>query len=388
MKYHILFTCLIAITAFGCTDNKLVGKILECDTVEDFDFNDCLSNEEYQLEDILDTMKIISLESNDKSLIGNVYKFIVADNRIYINDDYQEYGLIIFDANGKFLKRIERGVGPGEFKRILSIAFDKYKQELLILTNPYLLKYDTDGNYISTLELDYPADNIVGCTKDKYLFSKVYGHQSNGNGDIDSYSLLVADKSGNLQQMLLPYTNTVVSMNTGSCDYDDKILIGVSHCDSIYCFYKDTLYHYRNIDFSSKKLDINQFKTYQDYIQGYLIKTEAEQFFFRGDLYETKTHLILPINKARTSNLVFVDKKSGKTFSGKKQFCNTSSTIPIFAPRGVYNDWFYTLGNPEDYKHGSLSNPQYLSKEDVAKLESIAPEDNPFIMFYKLKRFE
>lgn len=388
MKKNIIFSCLIALTAFACSNNKLVGIILEHDIIEEYNFNDCLSNVDYKLDDILDSMRIISLESNDISLIGNTYKLIVTDKRIYIYDDYQEYGLIIFDSNGKFLKRIERGNGPGEYQRILSIAFDKYQQELLILTNPYLLKYDADGNYISTIELDYPTDNIVGCTQDKYLFSKVYGHQSKDNGDIDSYSLLVADKNGSLLQMLMPYNNTIIPMSTGSCVYDDKISIGLSHCDSIYYFDNDSLFHYRNLDFSSKKLDISQFTTYQDYIQSYLTKIESDRLFFNGTFFENKSHFILPLNMGRTSYLIFVDKESGKTHSGKLQFYDNTSAIPILAPMGVSDSWFYALGNPADYKHGSLSNPKYLSKEDVAKLESLTPDDNPYIMFYKLKRFE
>lgn len=385
---QILLLSWIIISLCSCSKRFPVGIVVENGSIASFDFDDCLSSDYYETADILDSMKIILLETNNLSLIGNPYQVILTDKRIYIRDDYQEFGLIIFDSNGKYLKRIERGNGPGEFARIVKIGFDQYRQELLVLTNPLLIKYDMDGNYLSTIQLDYPADNIVGCTEDCYLLSKVYGHQCYGYDGLDDYSLLVSDKDGNLEQMFMPYNNTVIPGHIGSYANEDKIVVGVSHCDSMFYFQNDSLYYFRKIDITSKKLDINQFKSFNDYIKDYLSKEEVSELCFDGRFFETISHVVMPLLSGQTTYEIFMDKHTRKVCSGRYQRYYSDETIAISTPIGVSDGWFYALGSPADYKHGSLTNPKYLSREDVAKLESLSPDDNPYIMFYKLKRFE
>ncbi|MBR4267356.1 MAG: 6-bladed beta-propeller [Bacteroidales bacterium] len=384
-KYSIILLIFLFLTSCANKTNK--GVIMESDSVQVLDLNCYLSNNEFHLEDILDSMKIVKLETNDKSLISNPFQIIVTDSRIFIRDDYQGYGVIIFDSNGRFIKRLVHGNGPGEFSRCFSIGIDRYRQELLVLSSPFIMRYDLDGNYISSVETDFPKDNIIGCTKDCYILSKVYGHESKGYDGIDNYSLLVADKEGRLKQMFLPYHSTIISERTFSIEYGDKILIGVSNCDSIFYFKDDSLCYFRKIDISSNKLDISQFKTFEDYIRGYLMNKETTKMSFGGDFFETQSHLILPFVIGKKVYFVFVNKENGHVVSGRYQSRNIAETISITTPCGVFDDWFYTLENVNEYKKGCLTNPKYLNKEDLAKLESLKDDDNPYLVFYKLKQF-
>lgn len=372
----------------SCNSIDCVSVILESDSIQTVNLNNHLTNEVYNSDQIIDTMKIVFLETNDKSLISNPLKAVLTDKFIYIQDTYQESGVIIFDTNGKFVKRLERGNGPGEFSRVLSIGFDKYKQELLVLTNPLLIRYDAEGNFINSIQLDFPTDNIIGCSQNCYIFSKVYGHNSSGYLNIDNYSLLVASKDGNLTQLLVPYNNTIISGRTSSFEYSDKIMIGTAYSDSIYYFKNDSLYYFRSINYSNKKLELGQFASFEDFIKNYLMNAETSELFFDASFFENTTHLLFYFLCGNKTYNILIDKQNGKVISGLYQRYDKSESLFIPPAIGVDNDCFFSFSGAEDYAKGSLTNPKYLSKDDVEKLENLDIEDNPFLIFYKLKSFE
>jgi hypothetical protein len=94
--------------------------ILEVETNDliTIDLNPFLKEQVFDFASLVKNVKLIPLETTDESLLGDIYKVLVTDSAIYIKDDFKGGGLVIFDREGKFVRRIPNGQGPGELLRL------------------------------------------------------------------------------------------------------------------------------------------------------------------------------------------------------------------------------------------------------------------------------
>ena len=80
---------------------------------------------------VLKSVRLVPLETTNKSLLDNIRKIITTDEYIYILDEYKGCSVIIFTKDGKFVKRFSHGQGPGELLRLYDIDYDFQKDELV-----------------------------------------------------------------------------------------------------------------------------------------------------------------------------------------------------------------------------------------------------------------
>ena len=84
-------------------------------------------------------MKLIPLETTDESLLDDFRKVVITPSHIYVHDDFKGGGIVIFDKEGNFIKRISNGRGPGELVRLYDIDFDEKNNELVVYQHSFLL---------------------------------------------------------------------------------------------------------------------------------------------------------------------------------------------------------------------------------------------------------
>lgn len=383
---------LLLLTFIGCSYNNqrvdVSYNVYSADSIQHFNLNTYLSNQEYDVSEILDSVKIVCLETNEESLLSGMTGIVITDDRIFVSDLFQMGGVAIFDKNGNFIDRLNRGNGPGEIQNMLDIQYDKYSQELVVIDNHQLKKYDKDGNYKESVDVGYPCCRLLSCFKEGYLFSNVFGCESD-IPTLANYSVIVADRNCTPKQFLLPYNNSnkIVNSPNKAFKYGDDIVISEPYSDTIYKFSNDSLFPYKTIDYSSKKLDVSQFTSLQEYTEKIIFLNDATKAEFKGDYYENTTHQIIALHYSSTPNSIFIDKNTNNVISGYICSYDPSEAFNISAPVGVYNDWFFKVCEPSNFEHNVITSNKYISKEDLAKLESLNDDDNFYIMFYKLKHF-
>jgi hypothetical protein len=98
--------------------------------------------------DVFEYVKLIPLETNGKSIIGNMKKFIIYDSKIFILDK-SDYSILNFDINGNFLSKLSRkGKGPEEYLMIEDFDINYYSKTVDIMTcTGEVYSYDFDGVY-------------------------------------------------------------------------------------------------------------------------------------------------------------------------------------------------------------------------------------------------
>ena len=130
-------------------------------------------------------IKKISLELTDQSTIGRIAQVLYhSDGRLIVLDNSREPKIMVFDSNGKFIRRISsKGAGPGEFSRIKDIALDSNANILYIVTaEEKILCYNLDGVLLNEVRLNSPISIF---SQDKYL--NVFASRMDRNSEKDYF---------------------------------------------------------------------------------------------------------------------------------------------------------------------------------------------------------
>lgn len=388
MKNYLLLFCLLLGVASCSKSIRVSYSTYNSDSVQHFDLNHCLDNDFYDVSDVLDSVSFIFLETNPNSLLGNIRRVLVTNDRIFIRDDYQRTGVAVFDNGGHYIKRLTKGNGPGEINVVNDIQYDRYKEELLILSPKLLMKFDKDGNYKETIQLDFPCGSIIGCTENSYVFSKVFDDHSD-KPVFDNYSLIVSNKNLEPTQLLLPYSkvSAIMMTNNSGLDFESNIIVRQSFSDSIFILKNDSLFTYKTIDISSKKFDLNQFDSFEDFMDNAYKQDNSNGIMFDGHYYENSTHIIFGMVSKSTLFPIYINKSNLHSVYGLNCRIDIDCGVPIGVPKGIYNDYFFELVCPFAYNYDAITSNKYISAHDLEILKHVKEEDNPFIMFYKLKDF-
>jgi len=383
--------CILLGALMSCNkESNISYSTYNSDTIIHYDLKEEVEYTDYYLEEILDSIKLIPLETTSESFIGNVYQTVLTGDRIIIRDDFQRSGVIIFDANGKFVKRLMKGNGPGEISNVKSLGYNNHTKEIVLLDGPFVQIFDNNGNHLRSQELDFPCDNIIACLPERYIFSKVYGHVCASLPEAENYSLIVTDMEYDVRQLLLPYSpsSKIVTSSNQSFVYDDKVFISVPFSDSIYCYRNDSVCLSRTFDITNKKIDVSTFKSMEDHFEQVYIKQSVSGLEFQGTYLETHTHNAFTFSKGTHPYTYYVNKKTGNVDGGRYCLFDPSRALPVTTnPIGVFNDWFVNMMIPVSEERNKITSDRYISKEDVDKLNNMNNEDNPYIVLFKLKDF-
>ncbi len=118
MNLKLLLFCLIIVCSCTHVENPLHI------TIDLQDKNDLIPE--------LGPTKIIRLEKNDKSLIGEITKVEYFENKYYVLDKMYSKSLMVFDSLGNFVKKTKHGRGPGEVISPWCFTIDESKGRVLL----------------------------------------------------------------------------------------------------------------------------------------------------------------------------------------------------------------------------------------------------------------
>lgn len=122
------------------------------------DLDDIKTKETVKASDFFKNPKSILLETNEKSLIGNIGQIYIDENRIIIFDDSENLNVLVFNSDGTFSHKIgELGRGAGEYISISDFTVDDKKDEIYLLDSEdaKVKKYSlSTGKFISSIPIN------------------------------------------------------------------------------------------------------------------------------------------------------------------------------------------------------------------------------------------
>jgi hypothetical protein len=363
---------------------------VEEDAAITVDLNPFLKEREYNLGEMIKTIEVLPLESTDQSILSTINNIVVTDSNIYIQDEYQGGGVVIFDKKGSFVKRIERGQGPGEIISLKHIAFDTVNNELIVYTNRLFSFFTPDGQFKRRDRIPLNAYSFA-ILPDGYLFRSMNGLNNNHiNPDIE-YLILITDKSYKLRSVGFPYFYAKDNNYEGGTRYinlnGNAINVTFKFTNSVYQYIDDFNMQLKyTLDISRKGIPE---RLLQDNFDRLMSELENNDYtFYMGGYVENKAHDFFRLINLHTRLYTFIyrDKQTGNCMGGINKLVDMALYIPLNEPVSTYGKYFVSYYLPDGENTRFLTS-KIFPRDVVEKLKSLSEDDNPVLVFYELKDF-
>ena len=197
------------------------------------------------ISDIIDStfFKIVALETNANSLIGEVDQIFYQNHRIYIVDQMQKC-IIVFNEEGRFLFKLHKpGRGPGEYTEILTATVTENNIIVVDMGKREALFYDLEGNYQRNISLSKLWCHELISFKDESL----YYVNNLGKSIRGPFLLFQTDTMGKKLQPFLPFKGVECNRGWAIKNYHsqcgDSVYLIYGSMDSIFYFSKSEAMH-------------------------------------------------------------------------------------------------------------------------------------------------
>jgi len=401
VKYVLSLTLIFSVVV-SCNESKYDGRSFEGLPLESVFDIDSIGTKVIPLEVILDNrsnptlydsyleeVKYVTMETSAQSIIPEVKYCIVSEEYICLCSGMKDNTIVVFDHNGKFVNSIRSGRGPGELQELHGAYYSSRNNELIVLSFPLELSYfSPDGIFSRKVELPFYAD-AVAQVNDGYIF-RVYGFPSDNTLEGNEKMLIRTDFELNEISRSIPFKSYIGS-HISPFPVSDIVN------QSFYSQYPGYVYLYQDnkisscYSFDTGKYSIPNGALYDlDSYSILMYLKDNEVCSFKGGYYETNTHLFINASVVSDGVPLFIDKSS---YSVIGSFAR-SMGIPFGFPMGTANSQFVSLVESYEVcsfvkkvKEGKDYNKQLISPETLSKLEQVQTDDNPVLIFYRMKSF-
>jgi hypothetical protein len=298
---------------------------------------------------LIESIDLVPLETNDNSLIGNVRTVKADENYLYVLD-YNDSPIKMFSKDGKFISEIgHKGAGPGEYIQISNFFPSNDTINFFAWSgNKKWIRYSNDNKFLYETNMYFPFDEICPLNKDKYLLYVANGIVS----DESACYLYCIDKNFKIQSRLdpkIPPTDILFNIaQTHFFQNSEYILYMKDYCDTVYTVSHDLdiqpKYH---LDFGKNWYSKSFFKEYYDKnaFQIYAAVNQREYAKFIS-FCENKEHLIVGYciqhDKTDCFYITIYFKNTGKSFNFKSASTDLLVNL-IVHPHCVGEEQFVSL---------------------------------------------
>ncbi|MEX2409916.1 MAG: 6-bladed beta-propeller [Candidatus Paceibacterota bacterium] len=270
MKWLLFILFLII---FGCenSDSKpelLYGRRQLKTIIIDGNFDEFIPNDK-----VFKNIQIVPLETNDQCIIMSIFKAIIKDEFIIIQNSRRS--ILVFNIKGKFIRQIGfQGKGPGEYLSALDFDVDD-KLNLYICDGFKILVYSIDGKLLESYPIDCKIsgitlhpEQIIANQDGGYYFWKTFENQ--GLKERNQYSLIRIDKKQKIISNHIPLKRNVYNNPDRFHKFDTYYNIDPPFgLDTIYAISDSGFFANYYLDFGERKLPkpIPEWEEFGEYVK-------------------------------------------------------------------------------------------------------------------------
>lgn len=355
------------------------------------------SEQVFEISDLIDSIKYVKLELTENSIIGELTKMIIFEDRIYILD-MKTSSLFTFDINGKYISKIcNVGQGPDEYTQLDFFTIDKEQRHLVLtdLVGYWVMRYDFDGNYLSRKKIPFWIRDIAPVNNMGYV---LYMNYINNNKKItNEFNFYYTDSLLQIKESYFPYE----TINIGAAQNKLSTPEGGVFYDGgeFYNFvttYNDTVYQVNSVglipkyvfDFDDKKINPNIFHTNEDELLTYLKKSDFRSI---NTFFEDDHSITFQTTYGFQTWTGFYNKNTGHIINSSF-FINEGVNFFI-NNKSMYKGWYVgymsvdVLMFEKEGLDKRISGNEVGKQQSIELLNNISDEDNMVLKFYKLKDF-
>ena len=161
---------------------------------------------EFNISQVARSTEYVVLEAKSESLIGEIQKVVVANDRLFVFDKEVLETIFVFNRNGEYLFSLETGLGAeGELLSIQDVAIDEENRLIYIADSEMrrLMIYDWNGKYIDARAVSTFIESIeVSKEGNGVVFRNIIFAQGD---EYNNHQIVIFDSNGEIvsQQLKL-----------------------------------------------------------------------------------------------------------------------------------------------------------------------------------------
>ena len=362
---------------------------------------DSKSQSSLALNDIIESIEYIPLETKDECIIGTIsrnFHFEISDGYILVQCS-KAGRYYLFNRKGRFVAQIGNiGEGPGEYLFTTNPYFidEENKQIVLFAINPdRYIYYDMTGKHIKTVHSENKDISERTGGRTKKLYDEGLLLMIPNLGDVPFSYTILDDNFNTVAQHVKPvqYTrNPNFMVSTGEpfsyYIYGNKMHVRNNNLN-------DTLYFFANSQRIIPKYTINAgiYEVTTDMLNDENIFKRS--FLNMTSAFESTDYLFIQYAFQRKSYYCYYDKSQQKLFHFESEtgISNDFDGGLVLWPLQQYNDLLYTFYDAhlfEEHVEKSNKIQPKGSQGSIKNLKDFSskldPDDNPVLVIAKLKK--
>lgn len=253
---------------------------------------------QFSLNDKIESIKYIVLETNKECILGDIVKIIKCENKLFISDKCEK--LYIFDLNGKYIRTVgKKGRGPFEYLSLTDFVINSSESTILINSLGSLITYDFNGNFIKKTSIANTSLQVLSIDMNNrlYYIMPSLPPSTDSSGDLvyvyDSKGVLLKKIKSTIKRRNgdIPYFNSIYTKNNYTYykeEFNDKIyrINSKLEKDSI-CILNFGDYAFNQDDFSFSKMQkwSNKYRLYNMMIFKDLVVFNIQKGLLGKEIY-------------------------------------------------------------------------------------------------------
>ena len=393
-----LYTICFIFILIACTEPPKKGTTNSSKDVVEISIQQ--NNSDFKIEDIIDTIYCVELETKLESLIGDIYLLRTFQDHFYILS-LDGSSISIFDKKGKYITRInDQGRGPKEYIRITYFSIDPENKNIIV-TDGFSKKifiYDLNGNQKSVITTDFIPNYVTRFNKNEFINFESSNKTHQENPIIKENDLHFFNFSGKIERGKItnqtPLFINYATPNSISIQKNGHILYGPLLSDTLYKINNEgevnPLYVLKYNFPGYKAINPNQKHKIQSHEHlNQLEELEKQNYlYYNGVVFDSPSYLITEYGTEKRKRLLYF-KDTQKTYfydiahiDGDKALKSLTRLI-----RTHNNDTMFSAFSPAMLK--IMAEVEGFTPNKYTKLfESIDEENNPVIFCFKFKEPE
>lgn len=400
MKISIIIS-IISIFLSACDKKTSIKEyaIKESDRLEIIELNGLSIDEPVDILPLIDTIRYIKLELTEESIIGYIQKITVYENRIYILDT-QTSSLFIFDMDGNYIFKIANtGQAPKEYWQLDFFDIDSENNQIVLtdLMKYRIMRYDLNGKFIYSTKIPFWVEGVAPNPNKSFV---VYSNFRDNSAKLkQEYNLMYLDSSMNVRKAYFPYNSSTIKdigfkfltpQASVFYPYKEKFCFFSPYQNSIYELIDNDLVLKYSVDFGNESLDMETLMYMPDKAEARL---KRDDFYSINRVQETDKLLSFSFTAPHSPLLyqAYYSKESKKIMCSAIYNIGKEGQFEI-PPIAGYDSWLitelsidYLLSWKKDAENTSIKNRFLIEKKNLTN--SLSIDDNPVLIFYKLKIF-
>lgn len=315
--------------------------------------------------------KLVRLENHQEALMGIISRIECVDNLIFILKQDQSEELLVFSAEGKYLRKIcNKGKGPGEANFLQNFFVDARQKRVYLVDarNKVMIK-DYEGALITEFKCPPGASSVVKLDQGTLIFA--------GEGE---YQIHLTDAQGKEIKRFLKFDRQFqFGIGFPMIKTGEGALFFRTMDDTLYLINKDTIKPRYLINFGEKALTRKEYLQFPANSMG--DRNIGPQFMFGAHVQgNAGSTIIFQFSYNQKPYVVYCDPDAQRS-------C-------IFETREIRKDpkvgkgFFYIASSNPDSFIGYYI-PGFMDTDHIppalASLGPISLEDNPILIFYRFE---